>query len=184
MSKLIEGLERIEAWLKINMPDRALELIPGLLHYEINEKVKDLPFNLPQEVYQLYEWHNGCVDRFAFENYDLLPINAAIAAYHECLGEIHYRQRKEAYFFEKSFPIFQLWSDRGVHLCVVCDNFNDNPVRMLDLECRDYSLRYRNLTDLILHIAESYELAQYYEEHNVWELDAYTSNLLDSKYLI
>ncbi|TWH51093.1 hypothetical protein CAL7102_05466 [Dulcicalothrix desertica PCC 7102] len=28
MSKLIEGLERIEVWLKINMPKRASELRP------------------------------------------------------------------------------------------------------------------------------------------------------------
>jgi SMI1 / KNR4 family (SUKH-1) len=157
MSKLIEGLERIEAWLKINMPDRASELRPGLSDDDIREQVNDLPFSLPEEIYELYGWHNGNVDRLVFENYDFLPLKAAIGAYYESLGEISYRNIVEAYFFEKSFPVFQLWSDNSVLLCVICDNSDDYPIRMIDVACKDYSFRYRNLTDLILHVAEWYE---------------------------
>lgn len=184
MSKLTEGLERIEAWLKINMPSRASELRPGLARDDIEEQVKDLPFNLPEEVYQLYEWHDGNVDRLVFENYDFLSLKAAIGAYYESLGEISYHNKKEAYFFEQSFPVFQLWSESGVLLCVVCNSYDNYPIRLLDLSCKDYSLRYHNLTDLILHTAEWYELAQYYKNHDVWEVDAHTSSLLDFRYLM
>ena len=55
------------------MPNRAAELRPGLTRNEINELVKDLPFNLPDEVYELYQWHDGSVNRFILENYDFLP---------------------------------------------------------------------------------------------------------------
>ncbi|WP_186538585.1 hypothetical protein [Dulcicalothrix desertica] len=48
---------------------------------------------------------------------------------------------------------------------------------MIDISCKDYSFLYRNLTDLILHVAEWYESAQYYD-------DAQTTFQLDSKYLI
>ena len=73
MSEITEALQRIEVWLQNHMPNRAAELRPGLTRNEINELVKDLPFNLPDEVYELYQWHDGSVNRFILENYDFLP---------------------------------------------------------------------------------------------------------------
>jgi cell wall assembly regulator SMI1 len=90
------------------MPKRASELRPGLSHDEIKEQINDLPFNLPEEIYELYGWHNGNIDQLVFENFNLLPLKTALAAYHESLGEISYRNIVEAYLFEKSFPVFQL----------------------------------------------------------------------------
>ena len=34
-------------------------LQPGLSYEEIDSRVADLPFKLPEEVYQLYRWKNG-----------------------------------------------------------------------------------------------------------------------------
>ncbi|WP_325052293.1 SMI1/KNR4 family protein [Dulcicalothrix desertica] len=149
----------------------------GLSHDDIKEQINDLQFNLPEEIYELYGWHNGNIDQLVFENFNFLPLKTALAAYYESLGEISYRNIVEAYFFEKSFPVFQLWSDSSVLLCVICDASNDYPIRMIDISCKDYSFLYRNLTDLILHVAEWYESAQYYD-------DAQTTFQLDSKYLI
>ncbi|MEO1765090.1 MAG: hypothetical protein AAFR83_24800 [Cyanobacteria bacterium J06629_18] len=39
---------------------------PGLKPEEIDEITKDLPFNLPQEVYELYQWRNGLLDNTGF----------------------------------------------------------------------------------------------------------------------
>ena len=47
MSEITEALQRIEVWLQHYMPNRAAELKPGLTRREIEEQVKDLPFNLP-----------------------------------------------------------------------------------------------------------------------------------------
>ena len=36
----------------------------GLTRKEIEEKVKKLPFKLPEEVYELYQWANGGINSF------------------------------------------------------------------------------------------------------------------------
>lgn len=43
----------------MNNPFVASLLEPGLSLQEIDDKVKNLEFCLPQEVYELYQWHNG-----------------------------------------------------------------------------------------------------------------------------
>jgi cell wall assembly regulator SMI1 len=54
MSTLTDALERILNWLRANYPEAASSLQPGLSYEDITAKVADLPFNLPQEVYELY----------------------------------------------------------------------------------------------------------------------------------
>ncbi len=183
MSEITEALQRIEVWLQNHMPNRAAELKPGLTRDEIEGKVKDLPFSLPEEVYELYEWHDGSVDRFLLENYDFLSLGSAVVAYHEWLSEVQFHERKEGYFFEKSIPIFQLWSENGVLLSIVCEDSKNYPVRMLDIYCRDFSVRYRSLKDLILHLADWYESAKYYEKDDCWEVEAERERFLSKKYM-
>lgn len=59
MELLISSLEKI---LDIWQQDREdfIELLqPGLNVQDIQQYVSNLPFQLPQEVYQLYQWQNG-----------------------------------------------------------------------------------------------------------------------------
>lgn len=59
MELLISSLEKI---LDVWKQDRAdfIELLqPGLNIQDIQQYVSNLPFQLPQEVYQLYHWRNG-----------------------------------------------------------------------------------------------------------------------------
>lgn len=62
MSELTNALNRILSWFKKNKPSTIESLQPGLTIEEIDEKVKDLPFRLTQEVYELYQWRNGMID--------------------------------------------------------------------------------------------------------------------------
>ena len=183
MSEMTEALQSIEIWLQNHMPNRAAELKPGITRDEIDEQVKDLPFSLPDEVYELYQWHDGSVDMFAVENYDFLSLGSAIAIYHEWLSEALFEEPEEASFFEKSLPIFQLWSENGVLLSVVCEESQNYPVRMLDIYCKDFSVRYLSLKDFILHVADWYESAQYYEQDNFWEVEAERESFLAKKYM-
>ncbi|MGB3655524.1 MAG: hypothetical protein WBA41_30545 [Rivularia sp. (in: cyanobacteria)] len=186
MSEITEALQRIEVWLQNHMPNRAAELKPGLTKNEIEEQVKDLPFNLPEEVYELYQWHDGSVDRFVFEQYDFLSLKYAIEAYYEWWGYVRVYEIEEARFFLKCFPVFELWCEYGVLVNVVCDNFKDSKdysIRMLDTSCKDFSVRYSNLKDLILHVADWYESAQYYERDDFWEVEAETEYLLELKHM-
>ncbi|NER05147.1 MAG: SMI1/KNR4 family protein, partial [Okeania sp. SIO3C4] len=62
MSALIEALERIRKLHLKHQPLVAEELQPGLTRGQIDELVKNLPFSLPEELYELYQWRNGMKD--------------------------------------------------------------------------------------------------------------------------
>lgn len=59
MSRLTEALESFYNLLCLEYPEIAASLQPGLTRSEIDEKVKNLQFSLPEEVYELYQWRNG-----------------------------------------------------------------------------------------------------------------------------
>lgn len=56
-------------------------------------------------------------------------------------------------------------------------------MQMLDISCNDFSVRYNNLTDFMLHILAWYESACYYEEYGVWEVKAEIEWELQAKYM-
>lgn len=53
-SPLLEALERINF---------ETEFYPGLTREEIDDIAKDVPFTFPEELYELYQWHNGVKER-------------------------------------------------------------------------------------------------------------------------
>ena len=55
MSALTEALERILKELQKNRPAVASTLQSGLTYKEIQETITNLPFCLPNEVYELYQ---------------------------------------------------------------------------------------------------------------------------------
>ena len=62
LSTLNEALEFIANYVPPKSPDGRVAypiLEDGLSYAEIKQKVKDLPFDLPTEVYELYQWSDG-----------------------------------------------------------------------------------------------------------------------------
>ncbi|MGI8499779.1 MAG: hypothetical protein ACR2LR_01375 [Hassallia sp.] len=63
MSELTDILQRFSTWVQQYQPEKDGKkiplLAPGLTRQEIESKVKDLPFCLSVELYELYQWHNG-----------------------------------------------------------------------------------------------------------------------------
>jgi cell wall assembly regulator SMI1 len=59
MSALTDALERILTCLQQRFYDSARMFEPGLSYKDIEQRVKKLPFKLPKEVYELYQWRNG-----------------------------------------------------------------------------------------------------------------------------
>ena len=154
MSELTESLECIRNWLGKNSPYEFSRLKAGLSRDEIDALVKDLPFTIPEEVYELYQWHDGSVDRFIRGNYNFLSLTEAINKYHEEMGEIRYDSREEAYFVEQSLPLFRLWSQGDVFYTVITSGDNRGKVILYDAECRYYPLQYPSLINLVKHGAE------------------------------
>ncbi|MEH1938243.1 MAG: SMI1/KNR4 family protein [Nostoc sp.] len=59
MTVIKENLKRIWDCLVTKAPEITSLLQPGLKPEEIDEITKDLPFKLPEEVYEIYQWRNG-----------------------------------------------------------------------------------------------------------------------------
>ncbi|MGB3759973.1 MAG: SMI1/KNR4 family protein [Rivularia sp. (in: cyanobacteria)] len=66
MSLLTESLEQILIQLEQKDPEIASSLQPGLTREEIDQIANDLPFKLPEEVYELYQWQNGISGSIGF----------------------------------------------------------------------------------------------------------------------
>ncbi|MGB6297853.1 MAG: hypothetical protein WBF90_16950 [Rivularia sp. (in: cyanobacteria)] len=69
MTAIKNDLKRIWACIEEKAPEVKDLFQPGLKTEEIDQITKDLPFKLPLEVYELYQWRNGLVDNTYFEFY-------------------------------------------------------------------------------------------------------------------
>lgn len=56
---VVPALERIKRWAEQHDPEFVALLQPGLSRQEIDALVGGSPFALAEEVYELYQWHNG-----------------------------------------------------------------------------------------------------------------------------
>jgi SMI1 / KNR4 family (SUKH-1) len=184
MSELTEALESIRLWLEKNDPYEFSHLRAGLSRDEIDELVQELPFTVPEEIYELYQWHDGSVDRFIRSNYNFMSLKEATSKYHEEVGEVRYDSREEAYFIEQSLPVFRLWCQGDVFYTVMASGENKGKVILYDAECRYYPLQYLNITNLVKHGAEWCSLA-YFNDEQSWEVrDARQEAELDTKYML
>ena len=59
MTELVETLCNLKAELCQTAPNIASRLQPGLSDAEIKEQTTPFPWKLPQDAYDLYQWHNG-----------------------------------------------------------------------------------------------------------------------------
>jgi hypothetical protein len=184
MSELTEALESIRSWLEKNNSYGFSTLRAGLSRGEIDELVKDLPFTVPEKIYELYQWHDGFTEKFLCRQYDFMSLKGAISAYHEVVGENQYNSCEEAYFFEQSFPVFQLWYQGDVLYTVVTSGDNRGKVILYDGEMEHYQLKYPSLTNLVKHGAEWCELA-YLNDEQSWEVRGDRQEAeLDTKYML
>ncbi|MCU0536836.1 MAG: SMI1/KNR4 family protein [Hydrococcus sp. Prado102] len=103
MSTLTDALERIFNWLRANHQEAASSLQPGLSYEEIEAKLAHLPFRLPQEVYELYQWRNGMDGETSFfYDYTFLSLE-------ESLERIKFWESEnlDAYIPFGWFPLFE-----------------------------------------------------------------------------
>ena len=72
MTTIKNNLKRIWDCIEQKAPEVKDLFQPGLKSKEIDEITKDLPFKLPQEVYELYQWRNGLLNDTGFYIYDIV----------------------------------------------------------------------------------------------------------------
>ena len=69
MSVLTQALERIKNHHLEHNHKLVENLKPGLTREQIDELIKDLPFPFPEELYELYQWHNGMKGNFSWSQF-------------------------------------------------------------------------------------------------------------------
>ena len=184
MYDLTEELEFIWDWLEEQNPDPDLynfnSYNPGLSHEQIVNLSKRLPFELPEELFQLYSWKNGVDDApscsrkplsspFLFisqvrggTSLEFYPLEDAIHMYKLMQRDwaADYRSSEPDGFRDKKlFPIAGF--EFREHLYVDTSQ-NPAPVVLLDVEWPFGPVRtYKSLTALISTMAECCEMGAY-----------------------
>lgn len=176
MSELTNALNRIIKYLKQNNPEAASWLQPGLSKEEITEIVTDLPFELPQELYELYQWRNGreitddnCRRGFKYGFIFYADMSYRLCSLKEAV--INYKKAQKYNLNRNSLEIFDFFSESTGY-------FNKDSKRIIfynsgDWEDGSNSYQYTNLTNMMLTIAEGYETEVYGKHHYINDLQNY-----------
>lgn len=175
MSELTDALDRILNWLQQHKPSYVFSLQAGLSYQEIEEKVKDLPFRLTREVYELYQWHNGMIDEDSsfFYDYRFLSLEEAL--------EVQ-KIVSDNYGFILPFGWFPIFEFENDGFAIVCAEEITESSPILNYTLSE-EIRYSSLTNMMRCIAECYETGAYYiDESCDFKKDDILANSILQKY--
>ncbi len=183
MSLLTEALDRIRAWLRTNYPVVADCITPGLSLEEIQEITQTLPFSLPDEVYELYQWSRGhtpetqTIYTHIFEPYQAMALCSLETAIEIApIFEDEFEECAVKYISKPLSPIFQ--TDAS-NLCVVgdWDNKKSSPIIFVS-EINGIENIYTSLTSMMLTVADCFEAGaiSFNEKgHRNWNAEKFAS---------
>jgi HEAT repeat protein len=167
-ASLTQALEQILSHWQAKAPTVAQSLQSGLTRNQIETQLQTLPFRLPEEVYQLYQWRNGSEDRRGLAHqvefmpqYVMLSLEEAIAEY-KAIQEMLLFDFEDEEEVEESktfwFPLFARDSDYYV---IQGDFESKATAPIFDFSEVGLELRFNCLTDMMLAIAECFETGSY-----------------------
>lgn len=170
MSAIRAALERILECLQLQSPQMVQSLQPGLTTTEI-AAIADLPFQLPTEVVEIYQWRNG--SSYEPRCYEILPcycflsLDEAIRQYRLTIDIISYIENWQEYFNPSWLPLFAL----DGNFYVVASDWDPSkpaPITYYDeyLSCggSGQEFEFDSLTDMLLAVAECWEQGAYYAD--------------------
>jgi hypothetical protein len=178
MSKLLEEIAYIFEWMEYSVPELSERYNPGLSRQQIDSIVKDLPFKLSEEIYELYQWRNGEASSYYY-NRDIIgdflfpdhyipgnlsipfwSLETAVANYHD-LWKMEESVRKNPphdnckIWDRQWFPIASM---ENKTLLIAVGDLDPSPIYQIDFIFSDTPLRaYKSLTSMISMIAECCE---------------------------
>lgn len=163
MSQLTDSLNQIQAWLENNFPEAAETITPGLTISEIESKIETLPFSLPNEFYEIYQWSRGnsldtqtnyssILDPYAGTS--LSNIEDAIERFSTFVDE-EFEECAVNYIGKPLFPIFQTDLDC---LCLIGDweDKNSSPIIVVS-DIHETEHAYISITSMMLTVVELLE---------------------------
>ncbi len=168
LTSLNQALHRILKWLEEHKPEAISLLQPGLSNNEIEELVKDLPIQFPQELYDLYKWKNGSEDSpeqenvaYIFNGFSFYPLEYAIKIYRQKLIK---RNRSTLNINSLGWiEIFFHYIGKEVGGYLVIDDSQEagQVIFTYNKDGAETVDRYTSLTSMITTIAECYETGAY-----------------------
>jgi len=116
---LVEALEKLVAVFESKGIPMRPHLRPGLTRAEVQAALSPLGLTPPEELYQLYEWHDG-IERiyrpeWLFDRYEFLPLSEAVQEYHELLK--YYSEVLLSINLSHCFPFAFFEGDYGTIYC-------------------------------------------------------------------
>ncbi|TVQ19902.1 MAG: hypothetical protein EA367_10030 [Leptolyngbya sp. DLM2.Bin15] len=165
MTDLTDALDRILAWIQNHKPEYISRFLPGLSLDELQTKLKRFPHHLSQELYTLYQWHNGIRnDNWEcgiFISHVFLDIDYALKrateGYINHPSQIHSRERQ--YLPTYLFPFCGFEGEHFVVEGMDCEA-ESSPVYFMD-QLGGVHLAFTSLTTMMLALAECYETGLY-----------------------
>jgi hypothetical protein len=114
-----------------NNPDIILCLQPGLTREEIDELLIDIPYTIPEEIYQLYGWRNGMSGK-GIQNYGYLSFAKArgFLPLEKVVKDYKYSSR----YLKKALVLFPPANDNSAAYAVDLGDERKAPVRNFDTE--------------------------------------------------
>lgn len=191
MSSLTDALNQIQVWLQSNYPAVADSITSGLSLEEIQEITRTLPFSLPDEVYELYQWSRGHAPETQtiythifgepYEEMAFCSLETAIEILP--IFEDKVEECAVKYVGRLLFPIFQ--TDAS-NLCVVgdWDNKKSSPIIFVS-EINEIKNAYTSLTSMMLTLADCFEAgAVSFDEEGYrnWNAEKFASIYLKHNY--
>ncbi|HEY9848805.1 MAG TPA: hypothetical protein V6D28_05075 [Leptolyngbyaceae cyanobacterium] len=157
MVTLTEALNRIMKWLQQYTPEFANSFLPGLTREEIEEIIKALPGKVPEEIYQLYQFRNGTLKEMKSTVYPLFEFLPLAESVEVCLSIIDNFGKDEPLVYEGKY-LLPFLCDNCCYCAVLLNEEQqpESPVIDIAAEC-DLSMMYRNLTSMMLTLAEYLE---------------------------
>jgi len=180
MSLLTDSLNQIKTWLEENCPQAAESITPGLTLSEIESKIETLPFSLPEEFYELYQWSRG--DSLEpqtnyptiFEPDDGMTLNSLEYAMHVFPAFVDEHEDCAVNYIGK--PLFPIFGTDGTFLCIVGDWQDETPSPIVYVsEIIETNHSYISLTSMILTVAESLQASviDFNKKYNNWDEQKY-----------
>lgn len=145
-TQIMYDLSRINMWLRANAPLRALGLWPPAGRPQIEALAAERGVKVPDEVLNIYDWHNGSTQNL-FGEYRFLPAAEAFT-YGDALHKIH---PSEAY----KLPLFRSDISSAVYT-VDCLPTQRAQTRVQFLD-NGASTKTETLADFITALAQSFE---------------------------
>ncbi len=169
MSDIKDALDRIHYWFKTNHPAKIASLASGLSASEIDNVLSSLSFKVSKEVTEIYEWSNGyskydCADDWIFDYMFLLSLESAVKEAQTWVDEHEEIALMYQYVGKPLLPICM--SDMEFLAVVATDDEQATSPVISISEITEISLRYTNLTAMILTLAESYEAGGFFVNRN------------------